>query len=249
MVLIGVGLLLALLAYFVFTSKTDREEHDAEVSDVDEEDDPTLEVEEAEKERVPTTDSQDPDHALEASESKAEEPTKHEETPKVPISEDMESQGTESEIEEDQLDQLTTDPSHIEVATLLRDEVTGDLRIQVGNQLYTHIDQLLDSKDWDRVEGVVADLEAWFSPEESVPTVRENDAGPHPQSMVEQINSILQIKLADSENPQRAIRLIEGPGGSVRVLIGVQSYNLDEVPDQNARQLIRDAVATWEESQ
>jgi hypothetical protein len=64
--------------------------------------------------------------------------------------------------------------------------------------------------------------------------------------MVEQINRILQGKLGAQPEGGRGVRLAEGPGGSVRVYIGVQAYGLEDVPDPAIRESIREAVAEWE---
>jgi hypothetical protein len=74
-------------------------------------------------------------------------------------------------------------------------------------------------------------------------------AGTRPVSMIEAINAILDRQLAKTEGAPRAIRLVPDPSGGVRVLLGVKSYPLDEVPDESIKSLIRQAVAEWEESQ
>jgi hypothetical protein len=66
--------------------------------------------------------------------------------------------------------------------------------------------------------------------------------------MVEQISQILEAKLTAQSASSRGVRLVEGPGGVVRVYIGVQSYGLEEVPDPAIRAAIREAVAEWEAS-
>ena len=42
---------------------------------------------------------------------------------------------------------------------------------------------------------------------------------------------------------------MESADGSVKVLLGVQSYALDDVPDESVQTLIRKAVMIWEKSQ
>jgi hypothetical protein len=67
--------------------------------------------------------------------------------------------------------------------------------------------------------------------------------------MVEQIGQILESKLAARPGSSAApVRLVEGPGGSVRVYIGLQSYSPEEVPDPEIREAIRASVAEWEAS-
>jgi hypothetical protein len=145
-------------------------------------------------------------------------------------------------------------PPRIQVATLLRDEVTGKLIVQVGDTEFSDPDELRDSPYWTRVEYAALDLSKWVEQEEkpvaAAPRMREPDTTPvRPQSMIEQINDILQLNIAKSGGEYQGVQLIEGPGGSARVLVGVESYDLGEVPDESIQALIRDAVATWEKTQ
>jgi hypothetical protein len=145
----------------------------------------------------------------------------------------------------------------IHVATLLRDDVTGKLIIRVGDREYSSPEELRDSTDWTRVEYAASDLSEWMllperkSPsEEAGETESEAQAVERkPSSMIEQINSILQEMIENSGRPELAVRLLEGPGGMARVLIGVHSYEIAEVPDPEVRELIRKAVAAWESTQ
>ncbi len=66
-------------------------------------------------------------------------------------------------------------------------------------------------------------------------------------SIVEQIDEILQEKLAGSPLAHKEIRLKEIPGG-MAVLVGMERYNsLDEVPDPEIRALIKAAAREWNE--
>lgn len=149
-------------------------------------------------------------------------------------------------------------PGHervIPVATLLRDEVTGGLVVRVGDHEYRTARELLESKDRQRMEYTAADLSRWLGTEKSAPrpTPAEPIARPAPRrpvSMVEQINEILERKLQEQPQVKRGVRLAEGPGGGIKVYIGIDSYTaIDDVPDAEVRQLIRDAVAEWEAGQ
>jgi hypothetical protein len=135
------------------------------------------------------------------------------------------------------------------VVTLLRDEVTGQLVLQVGARTYRDSRELRDSADWTRVEYAARDLTRWIeggAPPPRRVEERRPEEKPKPGSMVEQINLILESKLAAQPASGRAVRLVEGPDGSVRVYVGVQPYNLEEVPDPAIRAAIREAVAEWE---
>ncbi len=140
----------------------------------------------------------------------------------------------------------------ISIATLLRDEVTGQLIVKVGDTEYHNSDDLRASNDWTRVEYAVSDLQTWTSQDApGIPRVElePEAAEPKPTSMIEQIDAILQEKIDSSGRSHLGVRLMESPGGAARVLIGVQSYDLADVPDDEVRQLIQEAVAIWEADQ
>ena len=63
--------------------------------------------------------------------------------------------------------------------------------------------------------------------------------------MIEEINEILEKKCEGGEAPM-GLRLFEGPEGTVRVYIGVNSYEVDDVPDKKIQSVIKSAVAEWE---
>lgn len=135
------------------------------------------------------------------------------------------------------------------VATLLRDEVSGKILVLVGGREYATADELRASRDYARVEYAAADLVKWLG----VTAVRERAAERVPKeepkksaSMVEQINDILQRKLAETSGTSRGVRLLEGAGGSLRVFVGLQSYSFEDVPDVDVKRMIREAVAEWE---
>lgn len=139
------------------------------------------------------------------------------------------------------------------VATLLRDEVTGKLVVKIGEKEYASAKELRDSKDYGRVEFASADLARWFGapPSATVAARAEVDRADReepvkPKSMIEQINEILERRLAAAPGVQRGVRLMEGSAGALRVLIGLQGYNFDDVPDAEVRKIIREAVAEWE---
>jgi hypothetical protein len=142
----------------------------------------------------------------------------------------------------------------IPVATLLRDELTGSLIIRVGDREYRSAAELLASNDRQRIEYTAADLNRWLgidrspSPRPAPGETPAKRAAPRrPASMVEQINAILEKRLLERPELSRGIRLAEGPGGAIKVYVGIDSYNgIDDVPGADIRQLIREAVAEWE---
>ena len=67
------------------------------------------------------------------------------------------------------------------------------------------------------------------------------------KSIVEQIDDVLQEKLAGTVFASQKIQLLEGRGGEVEVQIGAQKYSgVEVVPDPEVQALIRQAVAEWE---
>ena len=226
-VLIGVGIALALIAYAVMLNRRDGEEPaEAEAPEVEPEVEPTAEL------------------STEALEPPAE-PVEPPPTRIAPAP--MPSAATAPPVP---IQPAVGTPARrlLPVATLLREEVTGDLVIQVGDHVYRRVEDLRSSSDATRVQSVSADLARWLS---RVATGKPSgaareEAPAKPGSMIEQINMILEEKLVAAGSATRGVRLAEGPGGVVRVFIGVNSYPMDEVPDSEVRQLIRQAVAEWE---
>ena len=67
------------------------------------------------------------------------------------------------------------------------------------------------------------------------------------ESMIEQIDNILQEMLAGSELEDRGIHLVEGANMSVIVWVGSQSFQgIDQVSDPVIAKVIKKAVAEWE---
>lgn len=66
-------------------------------------------------------------------------------------------------------------------------------------------------------------------------------------SIVSQIDAILQDRLADSPLEERGIFLAQSPEGGVVVYVGLTRYNgIDDVPDPEIKAAIRAAIAEWE---
>ncbi|MEW6092375.1 MAG: hypothetical protein AB1531_00270 [Chloroflexota bacterium] len=67
------------------------------------------------------------------------------------------------------------------------------------------------------------------------------------KSIVEQIDDVLQEKLAGTVFDSQKIHLLEGRAGEVQVQIGAQKYSgVEAVPNPEVQALIRQAVADWE---
>lgn len=68
-----------------------------------------------------------------------------------------------------------------------------------------------------------------------------------PKSLVEQIDEVLQEMLAQSPLPAGEIHLAENADLGLEVRLGSQYYDgIEAVPDENARQIIRAAIAEWQ---
>lgn len=66
-------------------------------------------------------------------------------------------------------------------------------------------------------------------------------------SMVQQIDTVLQKRLAGTPLEKAGIRLQDSPQGGLEVYIGLQKYEtIDDVPDVNIKSIIREAIAEWE---
>jgi hypothetical protein len=144
------------------------------------------------------------------------------------------------------------------VAIFIRELESGKLNIRIDDRTYATPEELKASSDWPHVQRLARELSAWISPARptSPQGARPQPKRPapeppvsKPQSMVEQINRILEGKLHNLPKETRAIRIVEGLDGSVKVYIGVDSYPIDEVPFEEVRILIRESVAEWEASQ
>jgi len=67
-------------------------------------------------------------------------------------------------------------------------------------------------------------------------------------SIVSQIDTVLQARLANTVLDKRGIRMQDSPQGEVEVYVGLNKFNsVDEVPDETIRAAIRAAIAEWED--
>jgi hypothetical protein len=66
-------------------------------------------------------------------------------------------------------------------------------------------------------------------------------------SIVTQIDSVLQSRLAGTPLEERGVFLSQSPEGGVMVYVGLTKYTgIDDVPDPEIKAAIRDAITEWE---
>ena len=80
-------------------------------------------------------------------------------------------------------------------------------------------------------------------------TIAKEDRPAAPaNSIVGQIDSVLQARLEGTPLADRGIFLAESPEGGVNVYVGLTRYNgVDDVPDPEIKTAIRAAIAEWED--
>lgn len=99
---------------------------------------------------------------------------------------------------------------------------------------------------------IVADVSSKKSEEFNPPAANDQPVAPPPdrktaQSIVSQIDEILQAQIKGTELESRGIRLVESATHGVTVWIGLKAYQgMDAIPDAEINTAIRMAVNEWE---
>ena len=76
---------------------------------------------------------------------------------------------------------------------------------------------------------------------------KEDRPSPPANSIVKQIDTILQARLAGTPLEERGVFLTQSPEGGVIVYVGLTRYTgVDEVPDAEVKAAIRAAISEWE---
>jgi hypothetical protein len=264
--LIAAGILLAVVAYWVISGGRSAKEPESadEANDGEDPEAAVIETAVPDSLRLDNEDISDdlpdlPDDVQTSTEQDELETTDEIVPEQIPLAEPSSESEADSSDEGKDEDEQAGKPDlqpqagpRISIATLLRDDVTGQLIVKVGDTEYRNPDDLRASNDWTRVEFAASDLQTWIAKEAPSQPKVELEPEPvasKPTSMIEQINVILQEKIDSSGRSHMGVRLLESPSGAARVLIGVQSYDLADVPDEDIRQLIQEAVADWEADQ
>ncbi len=69
---------------------------------------------------------------------------------------------------------------------------------------------------------------------------------PAEKSLATQVDAVLQEKIKGTPMEKRGIRLADAPDGSLQVQVGIEKYGgVEEVPDNEIREMIQAAVAEW----
>jgi len=153
------------------------------------------------------------------------------------------------------------------MVSIKRHPGTGKLIISVGDRDYTSVSMLEESSDWPIVSNSLNEVAAWFQeaepevqdkasdfsiPDRPIPLLNRNkrkkktEPAPQPRSMIAEINDIIQEKIRISGETHLSVRLIEGLNGEIKALIGVESFPLEDVPDPQIKEFIRECVSEWE---
>ncbi len=73
---------------------------------------------------------------------------------------------------------------------------------------------------------------------------------PPPKSIAEQIDEILQEKIAGTPHRQRGLHVSAGLQGQALFQLDGKAYEgVDDLPDSEARAIVRAAIAEWERRQ
>ena len=193
---------------------------------------------------------------LETNDADDEEPVDSEEAEPVDEDEptpeaDDDEPSEEDKIEETEEMESPTPRERQLVAEIYREEVTGKLIVRAGDQEYLDGKQIESEVERRRLAYAASDLSDWFQGEFEFSgrstTTSSTQQSASSDQMLEEINANLQRSLAGT--PDRGVRLIPDTVTGVKVLIGVKSYEIEDVPDDEIKDLIRQAVAEWEAGQ
>jgi hypothetical protein len=150
---------------------------------------------------------------------------------------------------------------------LWRDALSQRLMVEMDGKVYRNPGEM-DSGQRLRLAPLVGEANAWVPRQAAHPLERAGAAPTLPaglpaspfqdekealiktaagQSIAAQIDEILQRKLAGTPLAARGIKLVELPNQGMVVMIGLEKYtDLTQVPEEEVRSVIAQAVAEWE---
>ena len=164
-------------------------------------------------------------------------------------------------------------PDHVAVVRLYREYTTGAVAVEIRGDFYEKLEEIPtedrgdfedlinDTLDWGGIKPAdrkaqVAQAAAPLAPLEAQPVITSASnplkVGPpkppaKPHTMLEQIDAILQKLVEFSPFREVGLRVVEDRREGVVVWLGYDRYvGIDQVPNQAAQDLIRQAVARWE---
>jgi hypothetical protein len=152
-----------------------------------------------------------------------------------------------------------------------RDSETKDFVLQFGERVYRSSDDLTP-REKETFSALFDRMKTWLGvstappeaspigpisqPEEEKPSITAagvissmvpSGPEPPPSSIVAQIDEILQKKLAASSLKDRGIALQETIKGGMQIIVGLEKYDdIDSVPEEEIRVIIRASVSEWE---
>lgn len=150
---------------------------------------------------------------------------------------------------------------------LWRDEQRQEVVLKIGQRIFA-ADESLSPREQKFIRNLLVYLQRWLDtpvpqapvvvptssieqplePALNISQLDPDDLNPPANlSIVEQVNAILQRKLAVSPLKNMGILLMEIPNKGMVVMIGADQYpDVDSVPDIEIRALIQSAVREWE---
>ena len=173
---------------------------------------------------------------------------------------DTSSNGRE-EMEKESLESTPVKPEDqelIPIATILREADTGRMVLRINDEEFRSPAALKESDNWSRAERLQAEFSNWLNESgdpsgDNSRTKMEHTAArgkaSEDQGMISQINRIIELKVSHMAGDQQSVRLVEEGSGSLKVLVGVETFPFDAVPYEEIRELIQESVAEWEAKQ
>jgi hypothetical protein len=149
---------------------------------------------------------------------------------------------------------------------LWQDEHKQEVVLKIGSRIYA-AGESLAPKEQKYIRTLQIYLQRWLdTPAPSAPVTPPTSTNAEPESpadlnfdqvnssdidasssIVDQVNNLLQQKLAESPLKNKGVLLMELPNQGMVVMVGTDQYpNVDSVPDPEIKAIIQAAVKDWE---